>query len=360
MKIKVAILDIDEPYLNRITPALESRYTSRLELYCFTDKEKALKAIEVSGIHILLSSTVFEIDVNKLPAHCCLAYLAETNNFIQYNGHNSIFKYQKIEQIFNAILTICADSNIGAFPADTPASQNKTDLYVFTSASGGVGASSVAIAFSIYNAKHNNKTLYINLECFGNTDIYFNGTGQADFRDILYTIKSGNTNAIIKFEGSVKKDSSGVFYISSPKSALDLFSLTENDIDDILSLCYSSALFDCIIIDADFSIDEKRIALFKKANALIFVTDGSEVSNEKLNKAFEAITQIEQQAGEMILAHSSIFYNKFSKKTGGQIEFPGIKIIGGSPKYEHTPYMKIINNLADSTQFADLYAHRGQ
>ena len=43
MKLKVAILDNDINYLDRLTSTFNSKYADKLEVYSFTEKEKVIE-----------------------------------------------------------------------------------------------------------------------------------------------------------------------------------------------------------------------------------------------------------------------------------------------------------------------------
>jgi cellulose biosynthesis protein BcsQ len=351
MKIKLAILDAEQSYLSRITSALQSRYSEKLEIYCFTDAAKALAALAGSGIHVLMASSAFDVDRGKVPAQCGFAYLVESHDIAEVNDQRAVCKYQKIDQFYNSVLAVFADTKASKIVSRAQAQAQDVELVVFTSASGGAGTTSAAIACAISSARQGKRTLYLSLESFGNTDLYFDGEGIADFRDVLFAMKSGNVNAVVKLESSIRRDSSGIFYVSSPKSAMDILAMTTEDVEELLSLCCRSGLFDRVVVDTDFSADEKKIALLKQAKLIVFVCDGSDISNEKLRRAYESIQLVEQRESVMILERVSVFYNKFSNKTGKHVSIPGLSLIGGSPRFENTAFLKVISNLARSTAF---------
>lgn len=53
MKIKLALLDSDQNYLNRIVTAFNIKYADKLEIYSFTKLESAMAALEPSRIDVL-------------------------------------------------------------------------------------------------------------------------------------------------------------------------------------------------------------------------------------------------------------------------------------------------------------------
>ena len=77
MKIKLALLDSDQNYLNRIVTAFNIKYADKLEIYSFTKLESAMAALEPSRIDVLVASDTFVVESSALPKRCQLAYFVD-------------------------------------------------------------------------------------------------------------------------------------------------------------------------------------------------------------------------------------------------------------------------------------------
>lgn len=66
MKIKLALLDNDQNYLNRIVSVFNIRYADKLEIYSFTKIESALSALESTRIDVFVSSVAFDVNTAAL------------------------------------------------------------------------------------------------------------------------------------------------------------------------------------------------------------------------------------------------------------------------------------------------------
>ena len=64
MRIKLALLDKDQNYLNRIVSVFNTKYSDKLEIYSFTNTENALATLDSARIDVLVASDVFEIDAD--------------------------------------------------------------------------------------------------------------------------------------------------------------------------------------------------------------------------------------------------------------------------------------------------------
>lgn len=78
MKIKVAILENDTSYLNRLVSVFSTKFVDKLEIYSFTEEEVAYDSLAQSRINVFLASSTFEVDTDRIPAKCSFAYLVET------------------------------------------------------------------------------------------------------------------------------------------------------------------------------------------------------------------------------------------------------------------------------------------
>lgn len=345
MKIKLAILDENPVFLERIATALGNKYADKLEIYSFTDVEVALKKLEECKINVFICSDSFEIDIGRLPKRCGFAYFVESKGIESVRGQSAIYKFQKGELIYKEVLSIYSEktSEFTEFKLDN---NSGTAVITFTSASGGVGCSAVAAACAIALAKQGNKTLYLNMEQCGDSNCIFSAPGQFDFSDVIYAIKSKKTNLTLKLESSVKQDPSGVYFYDPCKVALDMTDLNSEDVRSLLNNLTLSGDYQYIIVDTEFRIDKTFIQYLSRSAKVIFVSDGSEVSNIKLNRAFEALTIYSKQQEIPLLTNLSLIYNKFSNKTSVMSNIENLNVIGGAQRFENASYKQIVDKLS--------------
>jgi hypothetical protein len=62
LKIKLAILDSDANYLNRIASVFTNRFSDKLEVYSFTDTQAAMQNLKPSRINVFIAGDAFDID----------------------------------------------------------------------------------------------------------------------------------------------------------------------------------------------------------------------------------------------------------------------------------------------------------
>lgn len=349
MKIKIAILEKDRGYLTRIVSAFGTKYSDKFEIYSFTDQDVAMLSLNSSKIDVLLASDGFDIDLSKLPGRCSFAYLVDSADIDMMNNQRAICKFQKADLIYKQVLSVYSEkaSSMIGFKVDGDVGK----LIAFCSPSGGVGTSTIAASCALHYAAQGKKALYLNLEKFGSSDVFFHGEGQFDMSDVIFALKSKKTNLHIKLESCVKRDPRGVYFYSQPKIALDMMELNNEEILRLLSELHLAGEYDYIILDLDFSLDKDSLAIYRQAQAIVMVGDGSVESNTKTHRAFASLTTMEQNADVPLAGRMSFIYNRVSSKTGKMVEIQGLRMLGGAPVYSGGNTEQIMAQLAQLDAF---------
>lgn len=349
MKIKIAILERDKSYLTRVVSTFGARYSEKLEIYSFTDQEVALGSLNSAKIDVLLASDLFDIDVTKLPNRCAFAYLVDSTGIDMLNDQRAICKFQKADLIYKQIISVYSEkaSTITGFKM----TDNECKVIVFCSASGGAGSSTMAAACAVHLAQKEKKVIYLNLEKFGSADVFFSGEGQFDMSDIIFALKSKKTNLPLKLESCVKQDTRGVYFYSQAKIALDMLELNTEDTLHLISELKLMGEYDYIIVDTDFSIDKDTLIIYRRAQDIVLVGDGSVESNTKTERAYNALATMEQNADAPLINRMVFIYDKVSSKNGQTINANGLKILGGAPRYAGGSTKEIVEQLSKMDVF---------
>lgn len=353
MKIKLAILEKDANYLNRIVTVFSTKYADKFEIYSFTDPTVALSSLDNIRIDVLVASDAFDIDVENLPKRCGFAYFVESADIHMENDQRAICKFQKADLIYKQILSVYSEKagSLSGLKLD----DNSAKICVFNSVSGGTGASTMAAAAAMHFASQNKKTLYLNLEKFGSADTFFTGEGQFGMSDVIYALKSRKANLSLKLESCVKQGQKGVNFYSQSQIALDMLELNFEDIEKLISELKITGSYDYIVIDTDFSLDKESIKICKLAHSVVWVGDGSEISNNKILRAFNALSTIESNADMPLTSRICLLYNKFSNKSGAAIGDIGVKNAGGAPRFEHATTAQILEQLYTNDMFDKIF-----
>lgn len=352
MKIKVAILENDEAYLNRIATVFNTKYSDELEIYSFTNAASAFAALDRYKIDVFLATDRMEIEEDQLPKRCSFAYLVDSQGIESYKNHTAICKFQKVDHIFKQILSIYSDN-----AANAPGrliGNGTAKLILFTSPSGGVGTTSMAIACAHSFAQKGKKTLYLNFEPFNSTEVFFQSSGQFGMSDVIYALKSKKTNLSIKIESCLETDGAGVYFIAPVSVGLHMLEFTKEEQCSLLDQLLMTEDFDYIIVDAPFSLEESHLKLYRKFHEIVWVGDGSESSNSKISGAYGSWKILDDNAETPVLNRLNLVYNRFGSKTGKQVDNPDIHNLGGLSRYIYETVPQLIEEMSQSDVFQKL------
>lgn len=353
MKIKLAILENDRIYLERIVAAFNMRYADKLEIYSFTNMEVANEAIAQNKIDVLLADEAFEIDRKVLSSRCSLAYLVSSADIDSVRNEVAISKFQKADLIYKQVLNLYSENSSDITGIHFDENEN-TRIIAFLSPAGGTGCSTAAAACALNFAKKNKKVLFLSLETFGSSDVFFSGEGTSDFSDVIYAIKSKKGNMSLKLESTVKQDPSGVYYYSASKTALDMQELNAAEIKKLLADLKLFGAYDYIILDFDFALDSDTLDILKDSSRIVLMSDGSLIANKKLERAIDTLNIIEQQNDHKLVLKTGILYNRVSSHTSSKPNLPDIKEYGGIKRYEGYTTEQMIKELSNLAVFDSL------
>ena len=353
MKIKVAVLDKDVAYLKSFLAAFGMRFADKIELRSYTDKELALKDIEATKVDVVLASDEFEVDPTEISTKCGFAYFVSGTDVETLNGQLAVHKYQKADLIYKQILSLYAENtqDYGFVGED-----EKSKVIMFTSPAGGTGASALAAACAMHYSRQGKKTVYLNFEQFGSSDVYFHGEGQFTLSEVIMALEknrksTAKTNVYLKMESSIKQDPRGVFFFSQTRHALEMQEFTMADMIEALKILKKDGEYDYIIVDADFALDEETLKLYQMMHAIVVVSNGTEVANEKITRAYEALKTMEESKEYNITPRLCLAYNIFSNKTGTKPNKLEVRMIGGAPRFQHAVTQEIIEDLSKYDMF---------
>ncbi|MDR0671799.1 MAG: chromosome partitioning protein ParA [Oscillospiraceae bacterium] len=352
MKIKIAILESDKRYLDRVTAAFTSRFSEKLELYSFSDPASALEMVREARIDVLLAGDDVDIDPDDLPDRCGFAYLTDSIEAATYNGRRAICKFQKADAIYKEILSLYSEVAPHTFGARVSTGAGAKVL-TFLSAAGGAGSSTLAAACAMALARRGHPVLYLNLEQFGDVSLYFGGQGQFDFGDVIYAVKSRRSNLALKLESLVKRDDTGVHFYGGCKTPLDITEMRRDDLARLLEGLSANG-YSHIVVDADFSLHPFSLALLEMSDSLVFVSDGSEAANAKFARAHRALQALEQQSDRALCSRIALMYNKFDSQTGRRVEDERLPVLGGLARMERTTNTQLLEQLREMPLFDKL------
>lgn len=344
MRIRLALVDKDPNYLSRIAKAFNAKYSDKIQMYTFTDYDNAIAETSSIRIDVFVVNSSFDVDFSALPKKCGFAYLVDSNGIATLNGQKTICKFQRIDLVYRQILNVYSENSEIVSKA---INENKhCKVIAFTAVSGGIGNSSMAAACALRFASKGKKVIYINLEKFSATEIFFDAEGQFSMSDIIFALKSKKSNVYMKLESFVRLDSRGVYFLPKPKIALDMVEFKSDEILSLISEITNVGDYDYIIIDTEFKLSDEFMELCDEFDSIVFIGDGSEVSNSKMQSVVNSLLVLEKNNDITIVPKISLIYNKFSNKTSQYFDNPNIQNIGGAPRYDNATTRQVVEQLS--------------
>ena len=293
IKIKLGLVDSDRLYLERLSDLFGRKYSSQIEVHSFTDSSLLADSLRENRINILAVSQDIVIPPDTVPDSCVFVYLSDSPEIDKYNGQGTVFRYQSADEIYRKLLDIYSDKT-----ADRVVYRNlcgDTRIVLFLPESEGAGASTAAAAFSELAAEQKEKTLFLNLRQFRETEGLFSAAGNSSLTDVIFALKSRKSGLRLKLESIVKQDRSGVYFFSSCRSPMDIAELSPEEIRVLLNELYGSCSYRNIVIVSDFYLSEQLSVLLEYSDDVVIVSGGGNMTEKRLLRRFSSMKDIENR-----------------------------------------------------------------
>lgn len=353
MKIKVALCTLDIQFSQRVVHYFQSHYYDKFTWNVFTEISFLTDFLKEKDTDIILVDEELQSELEVIPAsikkESVCAYLTEDGEETLNDGEKNIFKiekYLRADKLYRELLELYS-KKANAHYHKGGLINDKADIYAFVSPAGGVGCSTAACAAAQGFARFE-KVLYIELETIGALPIVFDGeeAGGEGLDEVIFALKSRRRVLELKITSSVSRDKSGVFFFKESGNALDVLTLSEGDLKELLTTIGQMKEYDKVILDVGNGLGEKEIAAMTYAGRVVVVADESKVCEKKLSRYVETLRLIEEKKEADICSKMILFYNKVLNQRELLQKQCGIRVAGGLPKIENGTYEGIIGKLS--------------
>lgn len=344
MKLKVVILDQNTEFVNRLAKAFQKKYEDKISLMLFSDEEAMYNSLKNMRADILFSDQSEEIDESRIGFHIVKGCFCDAPDVSEIDGIPAVCRYQKVENIYKSIIGIYAENAPDFRQKDN---DSRARVVFFFSAQGGSGTSSAAAAYAMRGAAEGRKIFFLNLERLGDADLYFTGDGNLSFSDVIYALKSRNGNLALKLSSLIQTDPSGVEFFHTCKNAYDMFELKDQETETLLSVLAHMEKYEEIVVDLSGGFTERMIGLMQsRADRIVYIADGSECGNGKFERFCEVVRILEERQEFRILDKMILLYNRYSSRTGMQMEKTAVPVLGGIHRFEGITGRALIREIA--------------
>lgn len=277
---RIIIADTDVNYILSLQLKFIEEFFEKIDLEVITDRkyfESMFESPQRAEV-LIVSEDLYDLSIQKHNIGNVFL-MTEKNEEEQTADLNvtRIFKYTSIKEIFNEILGKSADK----LKVDI-SSRQETQIVVVTSATGGVGKTTVAMGICASLAKNFKKVLYINCDQLQNFQNLMQNTTPISNMDVYSNLlKAPKESTYGEIKHFVRNEKFN--YIPPFKVALMSVGLSKFIYIDIARSAKQAREFDYIVLDTDSVFDEFKAALLNAADKVIFVTKQNKMSVMAMN-----------------------------------------------------------------------------
>jgi cellulose biosynthesis protein BcsQ len=281
MKIQLLIAIFDRDYADHLSGVLTEKHAESFEVTVCSAAERldAILAARMFDVALFDSALISANGYAKVRVPLLLSDGTEAGTEADSDGTEEIVKirkYRRISRISGDILEEFAKVAVGT----SGLGGGKASVTAVWAPAGGVGKTTVALAYAAQKAASGSAVTYLDLEYFSSTSVYFTEQGKS-ISTAFEKLGGGNVALLLKAI-ALKDAGSGIFFFSPPTNYDDMNELTEEDIEILVAAASENS--DELIIDLPSVCDERCRRVFEKADAVFLVADGGKTSLSKLQQ----------------------------------------------------------------------------
>lgn len=250
---------------------------------------------------------------------------------------NRLFKYTSPSELMSAIVAKSADS----LKINTSVKQ-EPQIVLVTSASGGVGKTTVSMGVSLFLTKNHKRVLYINAARMQSFQHLLSNNSPISAMDVYTKLAKPGGDVYGDIKHVIRKEQFS--YLPAFKSALITHGLDYGVYEKIAVSARRSNEYDYIVVDADSVYDEYKTDLIDAADKVVILTEQTRNSVFATTLLAASIDGI--NSGKFIFA-----CNKFDDEEENALQSPAFTpklniddYIERIPYYEKTKYSSWVKN----------------
>jgi MinD-like ATPase involved in chromosome partitioning or flagellar assembly len=189
-----------------------------------------------------------------------------------------VSKYQRISLIVAAVLEQYAKLSKRSCNPNS----NRAKITAVWSPVGGVGKTSVAMAYALSNIGEGKEVLYLNLEYFSSIPDYFDENGKS-ISNVFEMLENHEGDIKMLIQGLCRREN-GITYLCGPENFDDMCILSSEDVYELITAC--SEISDELVIDLSCICDARTRKAFELADNVMLVAGQTTTAETKLTQFF--------------------------------------------------------------------------
>lgn len=276
MNIKLIIATPDIEYAEFLSSVILEQKKELFEVSICSSAKSYSGLITRRPCDVLLLDSCLSERLHHFPARLQLILDDERYSEIAEIQCKKIDKYQRISNIISHVLIEYSKVSHGGSTSGTGCR-----ITAVWSPCGGVGKTTVALAYAAKQSLAERKVIYLNFESFSSQSAYFTEPAKS-ISELFEAVSVGN-NAELLIAGLLQKDkSSGILYFGMPQNYDDVNMVSEYDLSVIINGC--AVQCDELIIDLPSLCNSSVKQVFELSDCIFAVDDGSGASVCKWNQ----------------------------------------------------------------------------
>lgn len=346
MKIRLALLDSNKVYVERFVGYMDKHYMNEFTIYT-AENMQTLQEMPLDKVDVIVAEPRLWDFSFAIPKETGLLLYTESEDVEQQDGIPTIYKYLPIETMVSVIRQQYEKSHKKVVFREK---QGGAKVLAFSGASGGAGTTTVAAACAIYLAMQGYRTLYLDLQTFGDSSLIFQGENTAGLSDVLFAAQNEMKNLGVQLEHLMSSDKSGVWFFKPFSPAADANGWKDKDLQAILQALASSDRIQYLVIDTDGADLRKNQWIYDVSDQIVWVCAQNDMAIHKLERALSAWEVLDDVQQSNVLTKSSVVWNFCNSKSTGSKVFHGISPVAQIPQLRGTT-----EQIARTISYSDIF-----
>jgi len=221
MRIKLLIATVDVLYAKLISDSISEFHAEKINVSICSALEGLQEALSKQRYDVALIDPALIEYINMSTIHLPLLLWSENEtNADLPEGIGKINKYQRISSIVASVLEKFARISKNGYGPDS----RQAKITAVWSPTGGVGKTTVAVAYSLSNAADGKEAFYLSLEDFTSVPGLFRGKGRS-ISTVFEMLENHDGNVKMLIQGVCCRDNN-ISYLCGPDNYEDMSILT--------------------------------------------------------------------------------------------------------------------------------------
>lgn len=339
-RMKVLYLDKNVEYAKRWKQFMENKHPL-IQVFICDDAAAAIATVSKEKCDVMFADAVFDSmdpkDIEKIESTAAFAFVSERDELIF--DREAFCKYITIEEWYEKICTLYEKkkNRIIRSKARKEVASNLAKVITFLPVSGGAGSSTMAAACAAALSA-SDPVLYVNLEQKASDAAFFTVQGKKDLSDVASMLNSKFTDSGVfnLLRETIGRDEAfareKLHVLRGYKNIIDSVDMTPEAISALIRILKKEEFgYKFIVLDADCIAGKTMEMLITLSDSIVFVSNGTETANEKLQKVRQYMEIISQNEG--IMPKEYIAFNQYYGMKDEAMVVKDMEILLRLPRY---------------------------